>query len=163
MVGQRKRSIGKNMDDNIKHLQMTFQNQSDLGMRYLRLKDHTRAVLIYLEALVDQDVLQKQILIPLLYKLDSPRQLFEESFPIPILHVTKSNDWAEVEQALLLGRVFFLLMIFNKRFCYNRAVRLNRFPPSLVRRSRFMGVSRVLMNPLPSIFRSCVSISPINS
>lgn len=116
------------MDENIEHLQMTFQNQSDLGMRYLRLKDHTRAVLIYLEALVDQDVLQKQILIPLLYKLESPRQLFEESIPIPILHVTKSNDWVEVERALLLGQSILFVDGFQQAILLQSRGATQSFP-----------------------------------
>ena len=98
------KNVYGNLEKNIRHLQQIFDHQSDLEMRRLKMRDGTLAVLIFIEALIDQSALQEQILEPLLFKIESLRDFLKASVPLPVHKVQTTDNWIEIERALLYGQ-----------------------------------------------------------
>lgn len=108
-----KRVYGK-LDKNLRYLQETFDHQADLEMRRIKMRDGRLAVLVYIEALIDQSALQRQILDPLLYKIESAKYFFRDSIPLPVHKVQTTSDWIKIEEALLYGQSILLIDGFKE-------------------------------------------------
>lgn len=92
--------ISKNLEKNREELKKIFNNTADLVLYELDTLCNTRAMIVYIEELVDKNGLQESLVTPLLKDLTSPNDVLSV---VPIAGAKEIYDMESASQAILVG------------------------------------------------------------
>ncbi|TKH23908.1 spore germination protein [Bacillus wiedmannii] len=96
-------TISECLSENLVKLSGIFNHTSDLIIRHINMKQSKGpGALVYLDNLVDKEMLNNDVLKPLLYKLDN--DIDSNVRVLPIGSVQESNLWNEIQEAILEGK-----------------------------------------------------------
>ncbi|RAP26323.1 hypothetical protein C2W64_01998 [Brevibacillus laterosporus] len=86
---------------NEEYLNSIFDEAPDLKIHHIKIHEQTDAILVYLEGMVDNNVIRQNILRPLIYEIKSAQQLWDST--VVLSHITCTQSWTEIEVAILEG------------------------------------------------------------
>ncbi|MBN6188719.1 spore germination protein [Aneurinibacillus sp. BA2021] len=86
---------------NEKCLSSIFNEAPDFTIHHLMILQDTKAALIYLNSLIDKNIIHQNILRPLIYDITSPDQIWDATAILS--HTTCTTSWEEIEVAILEG------------------------------------------------------------
>lgn len=86
---------------NEEYLNSIFDEAPDLKIHHIKIHEQTNAILVYLEGMVDTNVIRQNILRPLIYEIKSAQQLWDST--VVLSHITCTRSWTEIEVAILEG------------------------------------------------------------
>jgi spore germination protein len=95
-------TISSSIPSNLYHLSKLFSGIPDLITRDFSLKNGEKALIVYMDGLVDKTIINKNILRPLLFKELIEQDSWESI--IPVAQIKKVQEWKEIEKALLNGK-----------------------------------------------------------
>ncbi|MEJ9251742.1 spore germination protein [Bacillus wiedmannii] len=96
------KSISSSLSLNLKHLSKLFSGIPELITRTFPLKNGKEAAIIYMEGLVDKNVINIDILRPLLFKEWNEVDCWESS--VTVGNIKKVQQWSDIEHSLLHGK-----------------------------------------------------------
>lgn len=108
-------NTSKNLIENEQILKNIFQNCSDIVFRKITIHGQTRLLLIYVDGMVDTDIINSNVLRPLLYDglpqglgtIDSVAQMCEEEL-LSVLQTKKLSDFGDITEHILKGNLAIL-------------------------------------------------------
>lgn len=95
-------SVFPDLHKNIQRIEEHLAHQSDIKIQRMKMKDDTSSAMVYIEDLVDNNLLHYALKMLLLI-VDSPADLFQQETRLPIHKMQVTKKWADIEQALLNG------------------------------------------------------------
>ncbi|MED0669616.1 spore germination protein [Aneurinibacillus aneurinilyticus] len=95
-------TISASVSVNAQQISRLFSEIPQLVTRTLVLKTGQKALLVYMEGLVDKTVIHRDIIRPLLEQTRNPEEAWEDI--VSAGQVKKVQQWKEIEQALLTGK-----------------------------------------------------------
>jgi spore germination protein len=95
-------TIASSTSINLQHLSMLFSGIPEITTREIPLKTGHKSVLVYMNGLVDKNVINTNILRPLLYGKYNEKDSLESA--VTIGQIKKVQKWSDIEQALLIGK-----------------------------------------------------------
>ncbi|MBM7569457.1 spore germination protein [Paenibacillus sacheonensis] len=109
------RRVGPDLGENEQTLQAIFELCSDVVFRSVALQDNAKLLLVYVDGMIDKDVVQSSILRPLIYDglpqglrtLDSLAQMCDLQL-VAALRTSRVTAFEEAADAILQGSVAFL-------------------------------------------------------
>lgn len=105
--------ISKSLEKNREELKRVFNNSSDLALYEFYTRDNKRAMVAYLESLVDRNGLYEDLIKPLIKDLSSSDEILST---VPIAGGQQVGTMEEISQAMLIGNV--ALFMDNVRVAY---------------------------------------------
>ncbi|PEQ66071.1 spore germination protein [Bacillus cereus] len=101
-MNQDKDILGAQLSENLTKLDKMFHDTSDLVIRNINIQTTNESgSLVYLDSLVDKEVIHDHILKPLLYTMDTNT---DWNINVSIGSVQKSHHWEEIQKAILEGK-----------------------------------------------------------
>ncbi|MED0680106.1 spore germination protein [Aneurinibacillus thermoaerophilus] len=94
--------IASSASINLQHVSMLFSGIPEFTIREIPLKTGQKSILVYMDGLVDKNVINTDILRPLLYGEYNEKDSLESA--VTIGQIKKVQKWSEIEQALLIGK-----------------------------------------------------------
>lgn len=112
-----KKVLCPNLDDNLKALIECFKDCPDVLTKNLMLRNSKKACCMYINGFVNKDLLQRDLIMPLL-TLDSGFVQNEKIIDyLPILNITSSSDFDTVKKAVLSGKAIVLIEGLSFAIC----------------------------------------------
>ncbi|HGA1022468.1 TPA: spore germination protein [Bacillus cereus] len=104
--------VSNSLVENVERLKNTFPHAPDLVIRKIKKHNDTEYTLIYLSELSDKDIIQNNILQPLIKQINSPLN----DINVNISEISLVEKWSEVQSAILEGDS--ILFISDKPYAY---------------------------------------------
>lgn len=95
------------LENDLATLQSFFTFAPDLVTRQFQLRTGDKAVLVYLEGLIDKSAINNNILYPLMYELESINDIWNSS--ITIAKTEMITLWTDVENAIFQGKSILII------------------------------------------------------
>ncbi|WP_256757945.1 spore germination protein [Cohnella sp. WQ 127256] len=101
-------NMGNELSTKLEEVQKQFQLTPDLVVRHLTIQaTGTKAALVYLDSLTDNEVINNDIVNPLLS--EGPVNKDEHPFHTNVGNIRKGTEWADLESAILSGDTVLLI------------------------------------------------------
>jgi spore germination protein len=94
---------------NIENVYKKLSNSPDLVVRSFQTKEGENVALLYYSCLVDKISINEHILRPLMFQLESTKDLSQPNLSIPIGSIKKVFSWEEIERAMFEGQSILLV------------------------------------------------------
>jgi len=115
-TGNVNRNIGSSIIENEKTFKSMFQHSSDIMYREITIHDQTKLLLIYVDGMVNTDIIVSNILEPLMYKglpqglgaVESVIEMFEQE-RFSVLQTKKVSNIEEISEHILKGNLAILV------------------------------------------------------
>ncbi|WP_261381610.1 spore germination protein [Paenibacillus cremeus] len=108
--------VNNNVVENEQTLKNVFQNCSDIIFRDITIHDQTKALLVYVDGMINADIITSSVLKPLIYdglpqglgKIDSLAQMCKQEL-VSVLSTKKLSNFEEIVDHILKGNVAILV------------------------------------------------------
>ncbi|GGA16879.1 spore germination protein [Paenibacillus marchantiophytorum] len=95
------------LENNLVTLQAIFSHAPDFVTRQFQLRTGDKAILVYLEGLVDKSAINNNILTPLIYEVDSVNDIWNSSITIAKTEIV--TLWSDIEDSIFQGKSILLI------------------------------------------------------
>ncbi|MGP7818020.1 spore germination protein [Niallia sp. 01092] len=110
--------LSMNLDENVKELQSIFETSFDIVFHSFVLANDIKAIVIYIEGLVNTELLEQHVLTPLLTKIAEQQETLEDSIE-DTLQVAKKKEIKTIKacvENILIGNPVLLIHTLNKGY-----------------------------------------------